>query len=189
MSTSDIIQLKNVRLSFPRLFTARAFRPGQEPRFEASFLLDPSNKDHASTIQLLRATAKKLAEETWQGKIPKDLKLCFGKGDDKEYDGYSGMVYLTSSNKTRPTVVDRNRSPLTEADGKPYAGCFVNATVTLWAMNNEFGKRINANLRGIQFVRDGEAFGVKPVDAEAEFEALEDSSGGGLSEGDDDMPF
>ena len=44
---------------------------------------------------------------------------------------------------------------------------------------NEFGKRINANLRAVQFVKDGEAFGVKPVDAEDEFDVLEGDAAGG----------
>lgn len=174
MATSDVIHLKKVRLSFPRLFKPKAFRPGQDPRFEATFLLDPSNKEHAALVKKLKETAKAIALETFNGKLPKDLKVCIGDGNKKDYDGYEGMIYLSTSNKTRPTVVDRNRAPLAESDGKPYAGCIVNASVTLWGMNNEFGKRINANLRGIQFVEDGEAFGMKPVDADEEFEMLED---------------
>jgi hypothetical protein len=48
--TSDIIKLKNVRLSFARLWKPKAFQEGQDPRFEATFLLDPSNAEHAATI-------------------------------------------------------------------------------------------------------------------------------------------
>jgi hypothetical protein len=176
MATSEKIKLNNVRLSFPRLFKPKAFQEGQDPRFEASFLLDPSDKSHAAIIKQIKATAKELATEEF-GEVPKSLKLCFGDGDEKEYDGYEGMFYVTSSNKTRPTVVDRDLSPLVEEDGKPYAGCYVNGTITLWVMNNQFGKRINANLRAVQFVKDGEAFGVKPVDAEEEFDALEGDDG------------
>ena len=44
-------------------------------------------------------------------------------------------------------------------DGRPYAGCIVNGQVDVWAQDNpEFGRRINAELTGVQFVRDGEAF-------------------------------
>jgi hypothetical protein len=177
MATSEPIALKNARLSFPHLFDPRPFRQGQTPNFQASFLLDPSDKKHAKIIKAIKKTAKQLAEEHFKT-IPKGMLYCFGDGDDKEYDGYEGQFYLSSTNKTRPTVVDRDRTPLVAEDGKPYAGCFVNGSITLWVQDNEYGKRINANLRAVQFVKDGEAFGVKPVDASEEFADLEDDDDG-----------
>jgi len=189
MPTSEKILLgdgKNpVRLSFPRLFQAKAFRPDQKARFEATFLLDPSIKSHAATIAQIKAEAKRIAEEQFGPKLPKGILFCWGNGDDKEYDGYAGMFYIASSNQTRPVVQDRDRTPLAEEDGRPYAGCYVVGTITLWVMDNAFGKRINANLRGVQFVKEGDAFGVRPVDAEAEFEALPDDVGGDDGEDDD----
>jgi len=56
-------------------------------------------------------------------------------------------------------VVDRDRTPLVAADGKPYAGCYVTAIVELWPQDNQYGRRINATLSGVQFERDGDAFG------------------------------
>lgn len=192
MATSEVIHLKNVRLSFPRLFNAKAFRAGQDPRFEASFLLDPSNPEHAEAIKTIKRQAKIVATEEWGNDIPKAVKKCYGSGDEKDYDGYAGMFYIATSNKTRPSVVDRDRSPLTAEDGKPYAGCYVNATITVWSMDgtklgdSSWGKRINANLRAVQFVRDGEAFGVQPVDAEEEFEDLSDEDFATADDGADD---
>lgn len=196
MPTTEVIKLKNVRLSFPRLFEPKSFRQGQEPRFEATFLLDPSNAEHAAIKKHIKAEATRIAKEHFGEKadLKKILKdnLCYYDGDTKEYDGYAGMWCIATSNKTRPTVVDQKRNPLVAADGKPYAGCFVNATITLWVMDNEFGKRVNANLRGVQFLRDGEPFGVKPVDAEEEFDDLsEDSVGEDFTDAsaDDDDDF
>ena len=52
-------------------------------------------------------------------------------------------------------------------------------------MDNQYGKRINATLRGVQFVSDGEPFaGGQPADAD-EFDILEDSDHSGTA--DDDM--
>jgi hypothetical protein len=31
--------------------------------------------------------------------------------------------------------------------------------VELWAQDNQYGKRINASLGGVQFAKDGESFG------------------------------
>ena len=56
-------------------------------------------------------------------------------------------------------VINRDKTPITEDDNVVYAGCYVNAIITLWAQNNSYGKRVNAQLDGVQFVRDGEPFG------------------------------
>ena len=189
-TTSDKIALKIVRLSFARLFVPRAFKEDQDPRYEGSFLLDPSDKQHKRVIDKIIEYANDLIEEQWDGKTPGSFEAGFQyadgetaielgsngfkwRGKPKEYDGYKGMFVISSSNTTRPTVVDRDRSPLTEADGRPYSGSFVNGSITLWVQDNKYGKRINANLRAVQFVSDGEAFGVRPADAEEEFEVLD----------------
>jgi hypothetical protein len=65
---------------------------------------------------------------------------------------------VSSRNKVRPLVLDRDKSPLTQSDGRPYAGCYVNGSIELWCQDNAYGKRINATLRGVQFYKDGEAF-------------------------------
>lgn len=186
MPTSEVIKLKNVRLSFPRLFKPRAFREDQDPRFEATFLLDPSDKAHAKMIKEIEATGEEICAEVWPKAVPKSVINCYGEADEAnpplEYDGYPGMYFVrTSANlKNPPGIFDRGRNalvvdPQTGAEPRiPYAGCFVNATITLWVMNNQFGKRVNANMRLVQFVKDGDAFGAKAPDAEDELDILDD---------------
>lgn len=181
-TTSEVIKLSNMRLSFPQLYTPKAFQVGQDPRFEATFLLDPSAAQHAATIKILKVTARDLIAlkygEDAVAEKAKAFVFCWYDGNRKEYDGYANMWVLPSHNKTRPAVVNRARDPVVEGENQaPYAGCYVNATVTLWLQDNQYGKRINCNLRGVQFAKDGEAFsGVAPVDVEEEFEALEDNT-------------
>jgi hypothetical protein len=67
-------------------------------------------------------------------------------------------------------VVDLQGNPLVTTDGKPYAGCYVNANIDVWWQDNKYGKRVNASLRSVQFVKDGESFGAGPLDAAKEFE-------------------
>lgn len=191
MPTSKTIKIKNARLSFARLFEPKAFTEGQKPRYEATFLLDPSDKAHQAIIDEIIATANDLVEQEWDGSAPKALACCFQyadgetvielgseqkakwRGQPKEYDGYDGMFFLSSNNQTRPTVVDQKLVPLVAEDAKPYSGCYVNGSITLWTQDNQYGKRINANLRAVQFVKDGEAFGVKQAAAEEEFDVIE----------------
>ncbi len=162
------ITLKNVRLSFPSLFHKAVF-DGKEGKYEATFLLDKSDeKTHKAVEDAIDAAIKEA-----KIKVPSD-KRCLKDGDDSEYDGYAGMWSIKASQSSRPTVIDRGKSPLTEDDDVIYAGCYVNAIIDIWIQNNQFGKRANANLFGVQFVKGGEAFGRKVEDVTDEFDELDD---------------
>lgn len=170
------VRLKNVRLSFPKLFKAESVQKGGEPKFSSSFLLN--KKTDAAQIDLIRDTVEKMKHLKWGDNPPKGIKSCLHEGSEKDFDGYDETVmFISSSTPRRPVVVDRDLTPLTAEDPKPYAGCFVNCTLRLWAQDNEFGKRVNAELCAVQFSNHGEEFSGKPkISAEEEFESLEDSS-------------
>ncbi len=169
------IKLSNVRLSFPQLFVPKSVQEGGEAKYSASFLLD--KKNDAAQIDTVRKAIASVATEKWGAKVPASLKKCLHEGTEKSYDGYGEEnMFLSTSATIRPTVVDRNRAPLTADDGRPYAGCMVNVVVRMWAQDNQFGKRINAQLQGVQFAADGEAFGAAPFNAEEHFSS-DDGSG------------
>ena len=149
------IKLSNVRLSFPNIFRRAVFN-GEEGKYGSTFLLPKSEKEQADRLR--GAIKAMIAEELKGAKVPAD-KLCMRDGDESEYAGYAEHWSIKASNNTRPLALDRGKAPLTEDDGVLYAGCHVNAIINLWAQNNQFGRRINANLLGVQFVRDGEPFG------------------------------
>ena len=86
------------------------------------------------------------------------------------YDGFAGNLYVSARNPIRPLVLNSDKSPLTEADGKPYAGCYVNVSLELWAQDNNYGKRVNATLMGVQFYCDGDAFAGGGVASEDDFD-------------------
>lgn len=175
------IVLKNVRLSFPDLFQPRAFKgadgDASAPKYKATFLLP---KDHPQ-IQEVEAAIKSVAADKWGAKAGAILagirgnpnRCCWQDGDTKEYDGYAGHMALSANNKARPKIIDRDRSDLTERDGRPYAGCYVNAIVSFFTYDNP-GKGISASLAGVQFLRDGDAFsGGRPASAD-DFDDLSD---------------
>lgn len=169
------ILLKNVRLSFPSLFEATAYKPGDVPKFKATFLVPkdgPQFKEvEAKILAVLREQSPQKAEQILRSIRGNPNKFCWQDGESKDYDGYEGCFALSAKSKTRPTVIDRDRSPLTEADGKPYPGCYVNASVDLFCYDNS-GIGVSASLRGVQFYADGDAFsGSRPADAD-EFEAV-----------------
>ena len=75
--------------------------------------------------------------------------------------------------KKRPTLVNRDKTPIVEEDGILYSGCYVNASIDVWVMDNSYGKKVLASLNAIQFVKDGEPFGEKSEGADC-FETLDD---------------
>lgn len=158
------IRLQNVRLAFPALFQPQAVVSGEgEPAYSATFIIPP---DHPQ-IREIKTAMKEIAKQKWGAKADQTLgllekqdKTALHDGDLKSnYDGFAGQFFISARSKTRPTVVDRDRTPLTSSDGKPYGGCYVNAVVELWAQDNQYGKRINASLGGVQFAKDGDSFG------------------------------
>ncbi len=162
------MMLKNVRLSFPSLFHKASF-DGNEGKFESTLLIDKSDKKTKDVIDA--AIAEAIAEA--KVKVPSD-KRCLKDGDESDYDGYEGHWSFKAASSKRPTVIDRDKTPIIEADEKVYAGCYVNAVVDIWIQNNKFGKRVNANLYGIQFVKDGEPFGLGATDVTESFDDLDD---------------
>lgn len=168
------IKLQNVRLSFPSLFRKAVFE-GNETKYEATFLLD--KEKHADTIKLIKSEiAKRIKDDLKGAKLSAD-RICLKDGDDFDYAGYAGHMSFKAANPKRPLVIDRDKTPLTEDDNRLYAGCYVNAVVELWVQNNGYGKRINANLLGVQFFKDGEPFADGESGSVDDFDAFEDDAG------------
>ena len=171
-SVAEIIKLKNVRLSFPNVFKAVAFEAGKDPRFQAAFLLDPSDKDHAKAIKQIKIEAKRIMTESW-GEVPEpdEYRRCYGLAKNhpkkRKYEGYEGMFYIDTANTIAPTLIDRRKQEVVEQDGVLYAGCYVNTNITLWAYDHpKGGKGIAANLRIVQFFKDGDQFGNSKADVD-----------------------
>lgn len=172
------LMLRNVRLAFPHLWEPQVSDTGAKT-FGAAFIL-PTDHPQIAAIQ---ACMDEAGRAKWGDKWPaqkkaleKQDRMALHDGDIKaKYDGYEGNLFINANAKARPLVIDTDKSALTEDDGKPYAGCYVNASLEFWPQKDhpKGGSRINASLRGVQFLRDGDAFSAsRPADAD-EFEAVE----------------
>lgn len=170
------IKLTNVRLAFPQLFEAKTVNGEGKPAFSAAFLIDPADPQ----VKAINAAIEQVAKDKWGAKadamllaMRKTDKVALHDGDTKAaYDGFPGNLYISARSATRPLVINTDKSSLVEVDGKPYAGCYVNASVELWAQDNNYGKRINASLGGVQFSRDGDAFAGGGAASEDEFDDI-----------------
>lgn len=176
------IRIENVRLAFPELWQPRQINGGTA-RYSACFIIDPKSPNVKVINDAMVAAAKekfgdKAAAVLAKLKAEKRVPLRTEERVDKDgqvYAGFEGMYSLNASNKVKPLVIDANKSPLSEQDGRPYGGCYVNAVVDIWAQNNpdpKIGRRINCTLLGVQFVRDGDAFGSARVASPDAFDLL-----------------
>lgn len=181
------VTLRNVRLSFADIFEPKEQKNDDgttRKTYGANFLIAKEG-DEFNNVKVIQKAATAAKRRKWgddKDKWPKlkPEKVCLRDGDLEDWDGYADMFYV-SSNRREADGMPRVITNRKDADGKwipakpgeaacPYAGCYVNAIVRLWAQDNEHGKRINASLEAIQFLRDGEAFsGSAPVDVDEEF--------------------
>ena len=163
--------LKNVRLSFPSLFKHEIYAGEDTGKFAATFLIPKSDTKTVATIE--QACKQALIEKYGEGKTPKGFKMPLVDGDDKDYNGYLDHVCIKASTKKRPTLVNRDKTPIAEEDNILYGGCYVNASIDIWVMDNSYGKKVLASLNAIQFVKDGEPFASGSNGAD-DFEDLDD---------------
>jgi hypothetical protein len=173
------VKLNNVRLSFPSLFEP----DGKYNKYNAVFMFAPDSAEAKAVREAIEASAIEKWKDrkkalTFIESCMRSDKSCYNtapkvSSDTGEaYDGFEGMHWIRSSNAAQPLVIDSNKAPLSKKDGKPYAGCFVNASIDVWVQDNSYGKRINATLLGVQFARDGDAFSGGRRASETDFDEI-----------------
>lgn len=189
-----------VRLGFLHIFTKR---PGMarddgtvgEAKFEATPIIKPGGANE----KRLKAAIDEVAKEKWGEKLVKNedgesvpnWKFVLSELDEDRkglrsgnkkrdkggniYDGFEGNKFITARTTKRPTVVGRDRSPLTEEDGVIYSGAHGTVHIDVWGLKKQGVKPcIVADLMGVQFTRDGDAFSAGSAPSAAEdFDDLE----------------
>lgn len=180
---SKKIMLRNVRLSYEHIFTPTKFQENQPAKYSATFIIP---KDHPDLPAVKRAMVE-AGEETFgtafnaKGGWPRGF-TCSLKDADVEVNGmgevlseknpeYEGSYILEANSTSRPIAVDRKKAAVTGDDDIIYSGCYVNASLAADGYTFEKVKRgVKCYLNGVQFVADGERFG---VDATDDFDALD----------------
>lgn len=85
------VSLRNVRLSYPNLFTPRAFaRGGGKPAFSASALIPKDTKAGKALIEKIEDAIWAAKDKKWPGKADqvkiKKANIAFSDGDDVDPD-------------------------------------------------------------------------------------------------------
>lgn len=189
------ILLKDARLAFPNLFEPTTVAGEGKPRYSATLLLALDHPQLAEIKKKIDAIAKDKWREKAAGILSglyKTGKVALHDGDEKaQYDGFPGNMFVAAAAQENapPAIIQpwdgnprisqndikdsaERAAFMKMAQSKLYAGCYVNASLEFWVQDNQWGKRVNCTLRGVQFLRDGDSFSAgRPADAD-EFEEV-----------------
>ena len=162
-----------VRLSYVHVFKPSAIGEGDEPKYSVSLIIPKSDKETLKKIDVAVKAAIEAGKGKWGGKIPKGLKLPLRDGDEDRPDdeAYENSMFINASARTRPNVVKRYMSPITDEE-ELYSGCYVHVSVNFYAYDAKGNRGIAAGLNNIMKTRNGEALGGR-VSAEVDFADLE----------------
>ena len=179
---NERVFIRGARLSFPALDEPREAMAGQgDPKYQATFLLEPSNE----SVPLIQAALMSVARSMWGDRAAQVLqnpeKNPLKSGDAKERipEGYAGMLYIAARSKNPPELRDANPHILITDQRtireKFVAGYKVNGFIDLYSyeVKNPQGVTIKsgiaASLVSVQFAGYADAFSGVAKPAESEY--------------------
>ena len=164
-----------VRLSYTHLFNK--YNPdgdSADGKYMTNALIPKKEKETVKAIQEAIENAKKAGVVSkWGGKEPKKLDMPLRDGDtDKEDDvEYEDHYYVNAKSKTRPGVIDRDKSPIVEED-EMYSGVWAILSVTFYAYDVSGNRGVACGLNNVMKYKDGERMGGRSS-AESDFADLD----------------
>lgn len=192
MATENVgdVKLLRVRLSFFAGFEKDKDKINSKTKevikgkYKANGLMEKGTEDTKANMAKLKAVneAVKLAKWGPPEKQPKlkPEKVYLRDGNLENWDGYDGCYYVSANSDDQPVLIDRVKDEkgkwvvLTKENGGPkklYSGAIVNMIIRVWAQDNEHGRRMNAEIKCIQFVAHGTPFSqTAPVDPDDAFD-------------------
>lgn len=117
-------------------------------------------------------------------------KKFMRNGDQSGKEAYVGHWIVSTREERQPAIrngkLERLRDKKEIAD-LFYGGAWGAILIRPWWQSNKYGKRVNAGLSAIQFIRHDDAFGegrISDDEIDDTFEAYEDEEGGGFDDDD-----
>lgn len=183
------LMLKNVRIAFCQsaLGEAEDYQGNKNFRHSATFLVEPGSANDKAINEAIKAEAVnvfgKKADSMIESLKGNNMKYCYQKGDAKaDYEGFAGMMSLGSHRQGKdgkPLLLDNVKDPETGKakvlkgdEGRIFAGCYVNAKVSIYAQAGT-NSGFRCGLLGIQYAGPGDSFGGAGKAKEDEFDAID----------------
>lgn len=193
--TNGTIRIDNVRVSFPHLDKPYGGigddGKATAPKYGIVAMLPKAT--HVEAKDLIKNAIESLLKENDNAKVSADKKFL-RNGDDQDREEYEGHFTVSARESKRPACRDNKGRLLDPVDDSEtivemfYGGCVCHVLVRPWYQDGQktgkgFGKRVNAGLIGVMFVKDGESFGEGRIDDTG---AWDDVGDGAAVEDDDD---
>lgn len=188
------VYLKNVRLSYPHLHERQKANEDADPKFSASFIIDPETPEGKKALKDIKAAvmeARKAAGVPEKVKFKAD-RLCYFRGDDATddegnvRDGYEGMIIIKAANKDPFRLLTRKKKEVDPEKSPFYGGCIVEGMIGLYCTKKGGSWGAFASLDGVRFWDDGEPFGKPPI-SDDEWDDDEDEDEDDEDDEDDDQ--
>ena len=145
-----------VRGAFVNLFVAKP-NPSGILKFGMTMLIDPADP----MLKLMKEAAQAAAVEKWGNKIPKSINSPFRDGNEKEYLGFAGNIFVAANanEDAKPGVVDASTPPKEITDArKCYSGAWYRCLINAFAYDKAGNIGVAFGLNHVQLVADDEAF-------------------------------
>lgn len=200
------VKLKKLRASYPQIFEAKPFdesNPNSDRSYKIDLRIEKTDKE---TLDQLNKAMIAAVKETYAEKAPAMFKAFkadvknfpLKDGDEvlnkqgepiapgcyvlrakrREADGAPGAFDNVAGPNGKPKALDKSSA------GRIYGGCYVNASVDIWAQKSKH-QGVRCTLLGVQFKEDGEPFAGSPVASADDFESLVDEFDGATTGTDD----
>lgn len=163
-----------VRASYVHIFTPRVPDNGGEPKYSVTLLIP---KTDTATLNALYADIERAkqdgAQKVFGGNVPPQCKIPIYDGDGYRPSGEAfgeecrGCMVVTASAKQQPVIVGLDMQNILNP-AEVYSGCYVRASVNMFAYNSNGNKGIGCGLNAVQKIEDGEPLSMR-VSAEEAF--------------------
>lgn len=148
------------------------------------FLMRPDHPAVPLIMAAINAAGIAFFKDQWPLMLPSiraKSKLPLRKGEVHKplNPEYHGLLSLTASKpleKGKFRMVETRGGvnvDLIESDGRPYSGCFGSGIVNFYGYNKNGGIGIGCGIEGVQYTRQGDAFGGGRVAGANEFAPVE----------------
>jgi hypothetical protein len=151
-----------VRLAFQSLMEPRVTKNDDgtlgEPKYPAVLLIDPNDTE---LLTMMKDCMKNAAVKYFgEGKVPTGMRNPLRDGAEKaqEWPFYAGHLFINTSTKNKPGLVNQANKPITDPD-EIYSGCWVRVELNAFAYAQKGNKGVSFGLNNVQKLGDDERFG------------------------------
>ncbi len=168
------IRLSGVRFSYPHL--AKAYKGDDdkgEPKFGLVGMMPKAT--HKAAHDLIDERIAELLKENKVKSLAADKKFM-RDGDESGREEYEKHWTVSARETRRPPLRDRANNVVEPEDAAEVfqPGYWGDILIRPWYQNNSYGKRVNAGLSSVQFVRKDETFGEGRISDEDLDDTFED---------------